>query len=54
MGRTSLIVIPAVLIVTWRRNVVSELPLPPGRQTREQRAPAQNASSDAGHELTPG
>jgi hypothetical protein len=54
MGRTSLIIIPAVLIATWRRNVVSELPLPRGRQTRDQRAPAQNASSDAGHELTPG
>lgn len=54
MGRTSLIIIPAVLIATWRRNVVSELPLPPGRLTREQRAPAQNASADAGRELTPG
>jgi hypothetical protein len=54
LGRTSLIMIPAVLIATWRRNVVSALPSPRGRQTRDQRAPAQNVSSDAGHELTPG
>ncbi|GAA4707747.1 hypothetical protein GCM10023215_56000 [Pseudonocardia yuanmonensis] len=54
MGRTSLIIIPAVLIATWRRNVVSELPPPPGRQPREQGVPAQTASSDTGHELTPG
>jgi hypothetical protein len=40
MGRTSLIIIPAVLMATWRRNVVSELPLPPARQDRDQRAPA--------------
>jgi hypothetical protein len=50
MGRVSLIVIPAVLIATWRRNVVSELP----RRTLEQRALAQNASSEAEHDLTPG
>jgi hypothetical protein len=54
MGRVSLIMIPAVLIATWRRNVVSELPLPPGRPTLEQRPSTRYASSGAGHELTPG
>jgi hypothetical protein len=54
MGRVSLIMIPAVLIATWRRNVVSDLPLPPGRPALEQRPLARYASSEAGHELTPG
>jgi hypothetical protein len=54
MGRMSLIMIPAVLIATWRRNVVSELPLPPGRPTLEQRPSTRYASSGAGHELTQG
>jgi hypothetical protein len=42
MGWTSLIIIPAVLIATWRRNVVSELPLPPGRQVPAQRTPVED------------
>jgi hypothetical protein len=46
MGRTSLIIIPAVLIATWRRNVVSELPPPPGWQTPEQRTPVADTSLD--------
>jgi len=54
MGRVSLIIIPAVLIATWRRNVVSELPRRPVRSPLEQRASAQNTSSEAEHELTPG
>jgi len=54
MGRVSLIIIPAVLIVAWRRNVVSELPRRPVRSPLEQRASAQNTSSEAEHELTPG
>ncbi|MBN9107230.1 MAG: hypothetical protein J0I34_00480 [Pseudonocardia sp.] len=47
MGRTSLIVIPAVLIITWRRNVMSELPLPPAAARREQRTPLHDAAPDA-------
>jgi hypothetical protein len=51
MGRVSLMIVPAVLIATWRRNVVSELPLPPGWQALEQRASAQNASTEARRSL---
>jgi hypothetical protein len=48
------VAIPAVLIATWRRNVVSEQPQRPGLPTLEQRAFAKDASSEAEHELAPG
>lgn len=39
MGETSLIIIPAVLMATWRRNVESDLPLPPAAERHAQRVP---------------
>jgi len=55
MARVSLIIIPAVLIATWRRNVVSELPRRPGRlsssgrwrRTRRRRPSTSSRGDDA-------
>jgi hypothetical protein len=54
MGRTSLIIIPAVVLATWRRNVFSELPTPgrdPATAPRPSRSakpePAESAASVA-------
>ncbi|MCE0764897.1 hypothetical protein LWC35_18595 [Pseudonocardia kujensis] len=54
MGRTSLIIIPAVLIATWRRNVLAEGPPAPGRRIREERVPEQDAPVGAHTSTVPG
>lgn len=51
MERTSLIIVPAVLIATGRRNVLSDLPAPSGPQVRQERAAPRDPTSDAsGHQ----
>lgn len=45
MGRTSLIIIPAVLLASWRRNVFSELPTP-GRNPADARQASPSAEPE--------